>query len=73
MLEPSFANKTLVRVGATLAAVAVSAGSSLYLSSSITKALHLAAWGVWLGTNTWNSFFVGFTMFKNMPRQVRLP
>jgi len=21
------------------------------------------------GTNVWNSFFVGFTMFKNMPRQ----
>lgn len=22
------------------------------------------------GTNVWNSFFVGFTMFKNMPRQM---
>jgi len=33
------------------------------------SALHLFAYGTWLGTNVWTTFVAGLTMFKNLPRQ----
>jgi len=32
--------------------------------------LHITSFALWLGSNIWNTFFVGLTMFKNMPRQM---
>ncbi|KAJ9529501.1 hypothetical protein QJQ45_013853 [Haematococcus lacustris] len=69
MLEPSAANKGWVRATATLAAVTAAAGSSALLPGRLAAFMHVAAFGLWLGSNIWNTFFVGLTMFKHMPRQ----
>lgn len=69
MLEPSIANKLWVRGLTVGGSVAVAAGSTVLLPSTALTFLHLTAFATFFGTNLWNSFFVGFTMFKNMPRQ----
>ncbi len=53
-----------------MAVVCAVAGSTAVLPKNVTAFAHVAAFGVWLGTNVWNSYFVGLTMFKNMPRQM---
>lgn len=70
MLEPSVVNKNWVRVGAVLAGVSAFAGSTAYMPGTLVTYIHLMAFAVFFGTNFWNSFFVGITMFKNMPRQM---
>lgn len=70
MLEPSPANKQWVRALVSAAAVAAAAGSSAFLPSKAAAFIHVAAFGIWLGTIMWNTFFVGLTMFKHMPRQM---
>jgi len=69
MLEPSVVNRPWVRALATVGAVAAAAGSTTFMPKSLTAFIHIAAYGTWTGTLIWNTFFVGFTMFKNMPRQ----
>lgn len=70
MLEPSASNNHWVRALAVLAAVAAAAGSSQYLPSKATSFVHVFASSVFVGANIWNTFFVGLTMFKAMPRQM---
>jgi hypothetical protein len=53
MLEPSTANKPLVRAAALAAAVALAARGSAELSASALGGLHLIAFGTWLGTMVW--------------------
>eukprot|EP00775_Hariotina_reticulata_P012764 gene12764-12893_t len=70
MLEPSVANTTWGRAVGVAAAVAATAASTTVMPAQAASFVHLMAYGIFLGTNVWNSFFVGFTMFKNMPRQM---
>jgi len=39
------------------------------MPAKVAAFVHVSAFGIWLGTMIWNTFFVGLTMFKNMPRQ----
>ncbi|MEW5305599.1 MAG: hypothetical protein WDW38_008083 [Sanguina aurantia] len=70
MLEPSVLNKQWVRALAILAAVGLVSGSSIWMPSRIVAFLHVTSYALMLGTSVWNTFFVGLTMFKNMPRQM---
>ncbi|KAG2494715.1 hypothetical protein HYH03_007229 [Edaphochlamys debaryana] len=69
MLKPSVVNTPLVRAAAVVGAVAVVAGSTVLLPGTIGAFLHVTSYAVLLGTQLWNTFFVGLTMFKNLPRQ----
>ncbi|KAF6257297.1 hypothetical protein COO60DRAFT_1239627 [Scenedesmus sp. NREL 46B-D3] len=70
MLEPSAVNTPWGRALGVAAAVAATAYSTTVIPSQAANFVHLLAFGVFLGTNVWNTFFVGLTMFKNMPRQM---
>ncbi|KAF8069605.1 Tmem205 [Scenedesmus sp. PABB004] len=70
MLAPSAANTPWARALGTAAAVAATAASTTVMPAQGAHFVHLLCWGVMLGANVWNSFFVGLTMFKNMPRQM---
>lgn len=70
MLSPSPANKPWVRAAAVTAAVAAATGGTTLLPATGAAFVHLTTYAIFLGTNVWNSFFVGITMFKNMPRQM---
>ena len=59
-----------VRAAATVAAVSVVSGSTFFMPAKVAAFIHVSSFGIWLGTLIWNTFFVGLTMFKNMPRQV---
>lgn len=69
MLEPSVVNTSWVRSLAVLAAVSLAAWGTGFLSSQVAAFVHVAAFGVWLGANVFNTFVVGITMFKVIPRQ----
>lgn len=69
MLEPSFVNTPWARTAATAAAVAAAAGSSVLLPANLAAFAHLSSWAVYVGTNLYNTFVVGLTLFKNLPRQ----
>jgi hypothetical protein len=69
MLEPSVANTPWARAIGVAAATAGVAFSTTAMPAQGAHFLHLITYAIWLGTNVWNSFFVGLTMFKNMPRQ----
>eukprot|EP00882_Tetradesmus_deserticola_P002414 GHRQ01002573.1.p1 GENE.GHRQ01002573.1~~GHRQ01002573.1.p1 ORF type:complete len:252 (+),score=85.74 GHRQ01002573.1:140-895(+) len=70
MLEPSVVNTPWGRALGVTAAVAATAYSTTVMPSQAANFVHLLAFGIFLGTNVWNTFFVGLTMFKNMPRQM---
>jgi len=63
------ANTPWARALGVAAATAGVAFSTTAMPSQGAHFLHLITYAIWLGTNVWNSFFVGLTMFKNMPRQ----
>ncbi|KAG2423876.1 hypothetical protein HXX76_014930 [Chlamydomonas incerta] len=69
MLKPSVVNTPLVRAAAVLGAVGLVAGSTALLPGAVGAFLHVTAYGILLGSQLWNTFFVGITMFKNLPRQ----
>ncbi|GLC38364.1 hypothetical protein PLESTB_001268800 [Pleodorina starrii] len=69
MLKPSIVNTPAVRAASVLAAVAAVAGSTVLLPNTVGAFLHVTSYAVLLGTQLWNTFFVGLTMFKNLPRQ----
>ncbi|KAG2441228.1 hypothetical protein HYH02_010071 [Chlamydomonas schloesseri] len=69
MLKPSVVNTPLVRAAAVLGAVGLVAGSTALLPGAVGAFLHVTAYGILLGAQLWNTFFVGITMFKNLPRQ----
>lgn len=69
MLKPSVVNTPWVRAAAALVAVALAAGSTVLLPSKLGAFLHVISYAVWLGSQLWNTFFVGLTLFKNLPRQ----
>ena len=58
-----------VRLAAIAAAVAVAARSTGLLAPQAVAFVHMLAYGIWMGTNVWTTFFAGITMFKNLPRQ----
>lgn len=49
--------------------MAVAARSTGLLAPQAVAFVHLLAYGLWMGTNVWTTFFAGITMFKNLPRQ----
>ncbi|GIL87868.1 hypothetical protein Vretifemale_15854 [Volvox reticuliferus] len=69
MLKPSIFNTPFVSAASVLAAVTAVAGSTLLLPNTFGAFLHVTSYAVLLGTQLWNTFFVGITMFKNLPRQ----
>jgi hypothetical protein len=69
MLEPSVVNTPWARAFGVTAAVAATAASTTVMPLQAATFVHLVAYGIFLGSNVWNTFFVGLTMFKNMPRQ----
>lgn len=69
MLQPSAVNNQWVRFAALSGAVALAANSSRILPAQGTLFVNLLAYAIVLGSTIWNTFFVGLTMFKNMPRQ----
>ncbi|GFR45705.1 hypothetical protein Agub_g7015 [Astrephomene gubernaculifera] len=69
MLQPSVINSPYVRAASVVAAVAAVAGSTMLLPNAVGAFLHVSAYAILLGTQLWNTFFVGITMFKNLPRQ----
>ena len=69
MLEPSVANKPLVRVAALVAVVASLARGTGFLSQTGIGFVHMLAFGSWFGTLVWTSFVLGIVAFKNLPRQ----
>ncbi|GLI65156.1 hypothetical protein VaNZ11_008608 [Volvox africanus] len=69
MLKPSIFNTPFVRAASVLGAVTAVAGSTLLLPNTFGAFLHVTSYAVLLGTQLWNTFFVGITMFKNLPRQ----
>ena len=56
----------------SVAVLAAARFSPAYLSSKALGFVHLIAFGTFLGTNIWTTFVAGLTMFKNLPRQVRI-
>ncbi|GAX85780.1 hypothetical protein CEUSTIGMA_g13195.t1 [Chlamydomonas eustigma] len=70
MLEPSVTNNGWFQTAATVGTVGLVAGSTAFVPANIAAFMHICVFGTWLGANIWNSFFVGITMFKNMPRQM---
>ncbi|KAF5837336.1 hypothetical protein DUNSADRAFT_4495 [Dunaliella salina] len=70
MLEPSAANTPLAKALVPLAATAAAVGSTAFIPGKLVAFLHVTSFALWLGSNIWNTFFVGLTMFKNMPRQM---
>jgi len=69
MLEPSVANKPLVRLAAMAAVVATLARGTGFLSQTGIGFVHMLAFGSWFGTLVWTSFVLGIVAFKNLPRQ----
>ncbi|KXZ48274.1 hypothetical protein GPECTOR_29g51 [Gonium pectorale] len=69
MLKPSVVNTPVVRALSVLGAVAAVSATSAVLPSAFGAFLHVTAYAVLLGAQLWNTFFVGITMFKNLPRQ----
>lgn len=69
MLEPSVANKPLVRLAALAAVVASLARGTGFLSQTGIGFVHMLAFGSWFGTLVWTSFVLGIVAFKNLPRQ----
>jgi len=69
MLEPSVANKPLVRFAALAAVVATAARSTGFLPSAGIGFVHMLAFGTWFGTLAWTSFIFGIVAFRNLPRQ----
>eukprot|EP00798_Chlamydomonas_sp_ICE-L_P009059 gene9059-16177_t len=63
MLEPSLANNNVVRSVVAILAISAAAGGSLLLPATLAASALLC-------TVVWHTFFVGLTMFKNMPRQM---
>eukprot|EP00879_Flechtneria_rotunda_P007162 GHRR01007516.1.p1 GENE.GHRR01007516.1~~GHRR01007516.1.p1 ORF type:complete len:223 (+),score=77.89 GHRR01007516.1:460-1128(+) len=70
MLQPSVVNTPWARAFGVAATVAATAASTTVMPSQGANFVHLLAYGIFLGTNVWNSLFVGLTMFKSMPRQM---
>lgn len=69
MLEPSTANKPVVRFLALAGAVALAARSAGFLPSTAVRFVHMLAFGTWFGTLAWTSFIFGIVAFRNLPRQ----
>ncbi|GBF99577.1 hypothetical protein Rsub_12202 [Raphidocelis subcapitata] len=69
MLQPSAANTPVVRALTVVAAVVAVSGGTTLLSNVGAAFVHVLAYGTLLGTIVFNTFVVGLTMFKNMPRQ----
>jgi hypothetical protein len=69
MLQPSLANKPLVRFAALAAVVAAAARSTAFLPSAALGFVHVLAYGTWFGTLAWTSFVFGIVAFRNLPRQ----
>ncbi|KIY99928.1 hypothetical protein MNEG_8032 [Monoraphidium neglectum] len=70
MLAPSAANNNVVRALTVAAAVAAVSGGTTLLSPQGAAFVHVLAFGTLLGSIIFNTFIVGLTMFKNMPRQM---
>lgn len=58
-----------VRLLAIAGAVAIASRGTALLKPQSVAFVHLIAFGLWLGSNAWTTFFAGITMFKNLPRQ----
>ncbi|KAG1679519.1 hypothetical protein FOA52_011120 [Chlamydomonas sp. UWO 241] len=58
-----------VRTLAVIVVTAATAVSTAFLPSAAGAFVHVVAFGLWIGTIVFNTFFVGLTMFKHMPRQ----
>lgn len=69
MLEPSIANKPLVRAAALAATVAAAAKSTSFLPAAGLGFAHVLTYSFWAGTLMWTSFVFGIVAFKNLPRQ----
>eukprot|EP00889_Picochlorum_renovo_P005416 jgi/Picre1/32446/NNA_007792.t1 len=69
MLEPSVANKPLVRFAALAAIVAASAKATGFLTVKSIGFIHMMAFGAWFGTLVWTSFIFGLVAFKTLARQ----
>jgi hypothetical protein len=69
--KPRFHNKPWVRSVAILTALALAgtSGAPQVLSANMNAAIHMLAFGTWLGTVFYTTFIAGLTMFKNLPRQ----
>ena len=59
-----------MRLLTVAAGVAAVSGGTTVLSFQGAAMVHLLAYGTLLGTLVFNTFVVGLTMFKNMPRQM---
>lgn len=70
MLDPSAANNPAVRALTVCAAVVAVSGGATLLSNVGAAFVHVLAYGTLLGSIFFNTFVVGLTMFKNMPRQM---
>ena len=69
MLEPSTANKPLVRLAALAGVVLVAAKSTSFLPAAALGFVHMLTFGTWFGTLAWTSFVFGIVAFRNLPRQ----
>lgn len=63
-LNPAWWNKLLVRSFALIVG-GMTAGRFV----PFVGAVHLFAYGTWLGTSLWTTFVAGITMFKHLPRK----
>jgi hypothetical protein len=61
MLKPSVVNTPLVRAASVLGAVALVSGTTALLPGAVGAFLHVTAYAILLGTQLWNTFFVGIS------------
>lgn len=68
-LESMPTKTSLVSLAILSGAVLLAAKGTTALAPQGAAFVHIAAYGVWLGTVVWTTLVAGLTMFKNLPRQ----
>lgn len=69
MLEPSIVNKPWARAAVILLGIVAASGGTVFLPMRMLAFVHVLSYAIMMGASVWNTFFVGLTMFKSMPRQ----